>query len=849
MSHLRDNSTNMDSHSLQSNTQAPSASSHIANGTTMVTQAPPSDRLLKIVRDAMAKIETGSIGGQHAIDQLPSSQPPGLTIRTSGHRICDFRNLEAEIAGHIQMAARILDKPSLIIAPKPFAPHVGICPLAKTRCAVVVVPPAGSLAKMGLKGTVEELGFARLGVPACYVYDAEIGVITGWAEGYEDGGPLVNWREYPVIYYHRPMENAESYGWMSATSLEEYDENNDQLPDYHRVKYYSYQGFHSQYRAPWSFSTDTVVMVCDAGYTTESTLSSPRTLSPPLSPSTSWQRAEPGPSRTEDERQGQAPEEEADFSGTFPYAESDAFSFDLKEEYDIGWPGRSDLVPLVPSTPDHYAPQASSTPTSHSSESRKSSLEAESKREDKGKAPMRPKRSFDSMEGASGADMAAFPNLGQQSSSAGSKTTERYPSSRSRSEATLSKKTSRQGNQAYQRFRVAAPANDTNTPTIISTGPNLSHTMLPSIRSIFGQSLALHDDPGCPNRFVSVAEWTFPSPEDAPKKHEGITDPRKYAVTRNRTYPPPDPALAPTPGPSTMAAGPAYPAMSQASALSHQQQGNMHYAVPPSDVTAPLVPARLGNTTTVPRSGGFTPVNATATSSANVPAGPPQNLGPEASQQGSPQYYQPVFLQYRQDPEVYQSAAQQQQQQQQQPIPQLYPVPQQRQQQQSTPQLYHPVPQQQQQQPIPQLYPVPRQQQQRQQQQPIPQLYPVPQQQQQQQSTPQLYHPVPQQQQQTSQQPVPQLYQPAPQQQQQQQQSTPQCRWFGPQQRTPPLHRHAREQQRQQQQQQQQQQQRPVQSDPIPRQQGSVRPQTASSQLAGSSDNMCHGAPRRRRRT
>ena len=38
-------------------------------------------------------------------------------------------------------------------------------------------------------------------LPKCYIIDRKRGTITGWAEGYEDGGTKESEREFPALFF------------------------------------------------------------------------------------------------------------------------------------------------------------------------------------------------------------------------------------------------------------------------------------------------------------------------------------------------------------------------------------------------------------------------------------------------------------------------------------------------------------------------------------------------------------------------------------------------------------------------------------------------------------------------
>ncbi|KAL2134872.1 hypothetical protein VTI74DRAFT_10598 [Chaetomium olivicolor] len=100
------------------------------------------------------------------------------------------------------------------------------------RCPVLILP-WGDTAPAGLVGTLADTGIFRevsddgkqLAVPKlpkCYVYDVADGRvrgIKGWAEGYEDGGPLEKRREFPVLCAENSDYRYWAVGWVKASHL------------------------------------------------------------------------------------------------------------------------------------------------------------------------------------------------------------------------------------------------------------------------------------------------------------------------------------------------------------------------------------------------------------------------------------------------------------------------------------------------------------------------------------------------------------------------------------------------------------------------------------------------------
>ncbi|KAM5528421.1 hypothetical protein FOXYSP1_18902 [Fusarium oxysporum f. sp. phaseoli] len=87
----------------------------------------------------------------------------------------------------------------------------------------VLLLPMQDLESVGISGSIESLGLAEV-LPSCYC-DKQDGF--SWAEGFNDGEPLVMQREFPVMYFDGQDFPAKSaVGWVSARDLRQFDANN-----------------------------------------------------------------------------------------------------------------------------------------------------------------------------------------------------------------------------------------------------------------------------------------------------------------------------------------------------------------------------------------------------------------------------------------------------------------------------------------------------------------------------------------------------------------------------------------------------------------------------------------------
>jgi hypothetical protein len=75
--------------------------------------------------------------------------------------------------------------------------------------------------------TVAKGRSARVSVPKCYVLDDAGTSIADWAPGYEDGGPLVHKRNFPVLFF----DNERSVAWLPAKALAPFDPDDPRYND------------------------------------------------------------------------------------------------------------------------------------------------------------------------------------------------------------------------------------------------------------------------------------------------------------------------------------------------------------------------------------------------------------------------------------------------------------------------------------------------------------------------------------------------------------------------------------------------------------------------------------------
>ena len=90
----------------------------------------------------------------------------------------------------------------------------------------VVLLPIGDFETLGMLGTIADTELTKH-IPVCYSSDKKS--ISGWAEGYESGGPSVTKRKFPVMWFDddqtMPLEGdfkiplGNYFAWLPAGRL------------------------------------------------------------------------------------------------------------------------------------------------------------------------------------------------------------------------------------------------------------------------------------------------------------------------------------------------------------------------------------------------------------------------------------------------------------------------------------------------------------------------------------------------------------------------------------------------------------------------------------------------------
>ncbi|CAM1508983.1 Fc.00g027220.m01.CDS01 [Cosmosporella sp. VM-42] len=105
-----------------------------------------------------------------------------------------------------------------VMAPIPGEPYTAYYQISRKFMAVLLLP-LGDFAQVGLEGNMQRTGLLEE-IPGCFTYNEGTKEITGWQRGYQDGGPLVSRRAFPVIYIDGPtFPDKSPYAWVDGKDL------------------------------------------------------------------------------------------------------------------------------------------------------------------------------------------------------------------------------------------------------------------------------------------------------------------------------------------------------------------------------------------------------------------------------------------------------------------------------------------------------------------------------------------------------------------------------------------------------------------------------------------------------
>jgi hypothetical protein len=127
--------------------------------------------------------------------------------------------------------------------------YLGYWSKDKTRYPIMLLPWGDLEPYTGIQATLLGTGLLEK-PPKCYTIDRITQEITGWSEGYEDGGRLVTKREFPVMYFDNPEKN--SVGFVRATDLSRF---NFDDPNCRAIPYYAHARDRYASVQPQNFAT------------------------------------------------------------------------------------------------------------------------------------------------------------------------------------------------------------------------------------------------------------------------------------------------------------------------------------------------------------------------------------------------------------------------------------------------------------------------------------------------------------------------------------------------------------------------------------------------------------------
>ncbi|KAI8717974.1 hypothetical protein NCS52_00874900 [Fusarium sp. LHS14.1] len=164
------------------------------------------------------------------------SQTEDSTIYVKGHDACQKlphgsqqRTLRGRsVSQTLRTSPRRQSASKSVLKPIPNEVYVAYWPMSKTWFAVLIVP-FEDIEKFGLSESI----------PACYDYNEHTGQVD-WKRGYEDGGPLTVYREFPVIFFEETRDfDKGTLGWVAAKDIRDFDDNGSQaslIPNYDSVR-------------------------------------------------------------------------------------------------------------------------------------------------------------------------------------------------------------------------------------------------------------------------------------------------------------------------------------------------------------------------------------------------------------------------------------------------------------------------------------------------------------------------------------------------------------------------------------------------------------------------------------
>ncbi|KAM6516657.1 hypothetical protein FALCPG4_014835 [Fusarium falciforme] len=164
------------------------------------------------------------------------SQTEDSTIYVKGHDACQRlhrgsqqRTLrDRSVSQTLRTSPRRQRASKSVLKPIPNEVYVAYWSMSKSWFAVLIVP-FEDIEKFGLSESI----------PACYDYNEHTGQVD-WKRGYEDGGPLAVYREFPVIFFEETRDfDKGTLGWVAAKDIRDFNDNGSQaslIPNYDLVR-------------------------------------------------------------------------------------------------------------------------------------------------------------------------------------------------------------------------------------------------------------------------------------------------------------------------------------------------------------------------------------------------------------------------------------------------------------------------------------------------------------------------------------------------------------------------------------------------------------------------------------
>ncbi|KAI0521199.1 hypothetical protein F5B22DRAFT_643928 [Xylaria bambusicola] len=116
-----------------------------------------------------------------------------------------------------------------ITDPTPGDIYLGYWPKSRSWLAVLLLP-LGDFTDIGLEGAIKDTGLLNE-IPPCYRYNKHTKKIYGWQHDFEDKGPLVLKRQFPVMFFDdQKSPKRGPVGWMAAKDLKEFDPQDSSVP-------------------------------------------------------------------------------------------------------------------------------------------------------------------------------------------------------------------------------------------------------------------------------------------------------------------------------------------------------------------------------------------------------------------------------------------------------------------------------------------------------------------------------------------------------------------------------------------------------------------------------------------